>query len=99
MVIEWFLKDIGCQYRTFIVKEGDYIGFKISGSINLDNIISDLKKNISNDPTIFTSQNVGNKFKEKCTTCDKTSEFEILEGGKIKCLECGTEFKLDLNVK
>ncbi|BDE80456.1 TPA: hypothetical protein SOL98_001195 [Clostridioides difficile] len=75
------------------------MGFEISGNLNFDSVIDDLKKEVENNPTIFTSQNVGNKFKEKCKICEKTSEFEILEDGKVKCLECGTEFELNLKVE
>lgn len=74
------------------------MGFKFESNFNLDGLLDEITTQIENDPEIFTSQNIGANIQNICPVCECERTFEIIEDGKVKCLECETEMKLELEV-
>lgn len=75
------------------------MGMKMTGGFDLDGLLDRIKSKVEENPEIFTSQNVGCKMQNICPKCECERIFEVIEDGKIKCLECGTEAKLQVNFK
>lgn len=74
------------------------MGMEIKGGFNLDGWLDDIKSNIEKNPEIFTSQNIGLNLQNICPKCECERTFEVIEDGKVKCLECGTEALLNVEV-
>ena len=57
-----------------------------------------VEKDIQQHPAKVLDNHVGNRIDAKCSHCGDT-EVEVLSGGCVRCVKCGTVSKPDLNVR
>lgn len=71
---------------------------KIKDNIDFNGLVDKMVSNIEINPEDFTYENIGLNLQTICPKCECERTSEVIEHGKVKCLECGTEALLDLKV-
>lgn len=76
------------------------IEFDISGFEDLAKQIENMADTLDENPEEYLSQfHKGELVNINCSVCEKQTESEIIDDGKVKCLTCNTEMNLKVELE